>query len=84
MKIGRIKKDYVLLYQEGMMSENLPFSRFSSSELLSLERHASEKKKLEFSIPAFFASLGRWKEARRTAANGFEKTEIESMINIYF
>ena len=84
MKVGRIKKDFILLYQEGMMSENLPFSRFSSPELLALEKHAAGRKKLDFSIPAFFASLARWKEARQTAANGFEKTEIESMINIYF
>ncbi len=84
MKVGRIKKDYILLYMEGMMSENLPFSRFQSSELLSLEQHASKKRKQDFSVPAFFASLGRWKDARQTASNGFEKTEIESMINIYF
>lgn len=69
---------------EGMMSENLPFSRFHSPELLSLERYASKKKKRKFSVPAFFASLGRWKDAKQTASNGFEKTEIEFMINIYF
>lgn len=84
MKVGRIKKDYILLYMEGMMSENLPFSRFHSPELLSLERYASKKKKRKFSVPAFFASLGRWKDAKQTASNGFEKTEIEFMINIYF
>ena len=84
MKVGRIKKDYILLYMEGMMSENLPFFRFSSPELLSLERYAAKKKKQEFSVPAFFASFGRWKEAKQTASNGFEKTEIESMIKIYF
>lgn len=84
MKVGRIKKDYILLYMEGMMSENLPFSRFHSPELLSLERYASKKKKRKFSVPAFFASFGRWKDAKQTASNGFEKTEIEFMINIYF
>ena len=84
MKVGRIKKDYILLYLEGMMSENLPFSRFFSPELLSLERYAAKKRKQDFSVPAFFASLARWKDAKQTVTNGFEKMEIESMINIYF
>ena len=84
MKVGRIKKDYILLYMEGMMSENLPFYRFPASELLALARYAAKKKKQDFSVPAFFSSLARWKEAKQTAANGFEKMEIESMIKIYF
>jgi hypothetical protein len=84
MKIRRIKKGYILLYQENMMSENLPFIRFSAKELRALGSHAAQQKGLSVSPCAFYVSVGKWAEAGKSAAPGFEKTEIPGMMKKYF